>query len=161
MLLKKDFRSSKMPNGSCLCGKCKIEVSKIISTGICHCTLCRKMTGSLFSLNAIVPEENFTLQVGNPKKSFLDPQTKNSGFYFCGDCGSSLWNESVDMPGLKVLKAGVLDDTNELEDFKPKAEQFVARRPSWLAEVGGATQVDGMQSVAKEALLKKLERSRL
>ena len=29
------------------------------------------MTGSLFSLNAIVPNENFKLQVGSPKESFL------------------------------------------------------------------------------------------
>ena len=86
------------------------------------------MTGSLFSLNAIVPNENFKLQVGSPKESFLGRQTRKSAFYFCGDCGSSLWNESADMPGLKVLKAGVLDDTSEIEDLKPKAEQFVARR---------------------------------
>ena len=150
-----------MPTGSCLCGRCKIEVSKIISTGICHCTLCRKMSGSLFSLNAIVPDENFTLRLGNPKESFLDPQIKQSKFYFCGDCGSSLWNESIDMPGLKVLKAGVLDGIDELEDLKPKAEQFVARKPSWLREVTGATQVDEMQLEAKAALVKMLQKSRL
>jgi hypothetical protein len=91
----------------------------------------------------------------------LDPQTRQSKFHFCGDCGSSLWNESADMPGLKVLKAGVLDGTSELEDLKPKAEQFVARRPSWLKEVTGATQVDEMQLEAKKALVKKLQKSRL
>lgn len=149
-----------MPSASCLCGKCKINVSKIISSGICHCVLCRKTTGSLFSLNAIVPDEHFTLRAGTPRQGYLDPETKKSKFFFCGDCGTSLWNESADMPGVKVLKAGALDDTSELEKLKPKAEQFVACKPSWLKEVDGAAQADGMQPGVKEALMKKLERSK-
>jgi hypothetical protein len=65
------------------------------------------------------------------------------------------------MPGLKVLKGGVLHGVEALEDVKPKAEQFTARRPAWLSPISGAVQHDGMQEGVREALVKKLQRSKV
>jgi hypothetical protein len=44
-----------------------------------------------------------------------------------------------------MLKAGVLDGLEVLgnEDLKPKAEQFIERRPPWMRQTEGATQVEG------------------
>lgn len=120
------------------------------------------MTGSLFSLNAIVPAEDFKVEKGSPRKADMGPEVEGkSTFYICGDCGSNLWNESTAMPGLKVLKAGALDELEEFEQLKPKVEQFAARRPTWLKSIIGATQVDGMQEGVEEALMKKRERAKM
>lgn len=151
-----------MPTASCLCGSCKISISKIISTGICHCTTCRKMTSSPISLNAVIPADALVLESGSPKECPLPSETgAESKFYFCPDCGSALWTESSEMPGLKVLKGGVLHGVEALEDVKPKAEQFTARRPAWLSPISGAVQHDGMQEGVREALVKKLQRSKV
>ena len=151
-----------MGSASCVCGKCNLIVSNIISTGICHCTLCRKMSSSAFSINAVVPTESLTLISGELKSCHLPSDTgTDSKLYFCVDCGSASWTESNSMPGLKVLKAGVLDGTDALDNanLRPRAEQFVARRPSWLKEVNGAKQVESMQECVREALLRKLQRT--
>ena len=151
-----------MPTASCLCGSCKITISKILSTGICHCSTCRKMTSSLFSLSAVIPSDALVLLSGSPKECRLPSETgADSKFYFCPDCGSALWTESSEMPGLRVLKGGVLDELQALEDIKPKAEQFVARRPLWLSPVNGASQCESMQEGVREALMKKLHRSKV
>lgn len=117
------------------------------------------MTGSLFSLNPVVPTESFKVKSGTPKDATL-PGT-DSKLYFCRDCGSNLWNETVNMFGLNVLKAGILGEVHDFEDLVPRAEHFAARRPTWLHEVAGATQVDGMQEGVKEALAKRLQRSKI
>ena len=151
-----------MPTASCLCGSCEITISKILSTGICHCATCRKMTSSPISLNAVIPSDSLVLQSGSPKECRLPSETgADSKFYFCSDCGSALWTESSEMPGLRVLKAGVLDGMEALEDVKPKAEQFVTRRPSWLSPISGASQCEGMQKGVREALMKRLHSSRV
>ncbi len=153
-----------MYSGSCVCGNCKITITKIISTAICHCTLCRKVSSSAFSLNAVVPSEDLKVDSGDPKTCTLSAETGvEPTLHFCGNCGSALWTESPKIPGLKTVKAGVIDGLGVLDesDIKPKAEQFVERRPSWLQEVAGTTQVEGVQEGIREILLKKLQRAKM
>lgn len=49
---------------------------------------------------------------------------------------------------MRFLKSGVLDgdDIFEGDDIRPKAEQFTARRPSWLCAIAGIPQSEGQQS---------------
>ena len=95
-----------MYTATCLCGVCKIEIDKIIATGICHCTTCRKMTSSAFSLNTMIRADNFHLKTGQPK-AFVLPNKATQNF--CGDCGSVLWIDWPQDRDLKILKTGVLD----------------------------------------------------
>ena len=120
------------------------------------------MTSSPISLNTVIPADALVLESGSPKECRLPSETgAESRFCFCPDCGSALWTESSEMPGLKVLKGGILDGMDALEDLKPKAEQFTAGRPAWLSPISGAVQNDGMQEGVREALIKKLQRSKV
>ena len=57
-----------MLEGSCLCRAINYSVEEEIPELIlCHCSFCRKATGSAFSVNARVHQENVTLQSGDDK----------------------------------------------------------------------------------------------
>ena len=60
--------------------------------------------------------------------------------HFCGDCGSTLFSDGAGFPGMKVVKAGVLDDVDALDRARPAAELFAAKRVAWVKEVEGAEQ---------------------
>lgn len=69
---------------------------------------------------------------------------KNIVSNFCPNCGSTLWREGDAFPGMKVIKAGVLDDANALENAKPGVELFVAERPGWVQGIPGADEKNKM-----------------
>jgi hypothetical protein len=98
-----------MIRGSCLCGAVAFEIhGKASPIQTCHCSRCRKTTGSAFSAAAMCASNNFVWVNGQGNISvFALP----SGFLhaFCKSCGSP-----VPAPGiaekLKPFPAGCLDD---------------------------------------------------
>jgi hypothetical protein len=106
---------------------------------------CRKITGSTYSTNFLVPEDSFKVE-GKPKEI---SKTGDSGnkitSHFCGDCGSTLYRDGPSFPGLKILKAGVLDEKNALGDEKPGIELFSKQRVDWVPEIPNAAQKDTME----------------
>lgn len=107
---------------------------------LCHCTDCQKISGSAYSVNNVVPDDGFKV-TGNPKvytKTADSGKTINS--YFCGDCGSTLYRDGDNFPGMKIVKVGVLDDKEALNDAKPGVELFSPTRPNWVPALPGAAQ---------------------
>ncbi len=97
--------------GSCLCGKVTYEVegpAKIFQ--YCHCSRCRKFTGSAHGSNMIVAPEQFNWLSGAEHVRQYDlPGAKYFSTAFCDVCGSSLpWMAQ----GGKavVIPAGTLDE---------------------------------------------------
>lgn len=136
---------------------------------LCHCLDCRKITGSTYSTNLVVPNTTFTITKGTPKE--FQHKATDSGntitLFFCGICGSTLWSRSSTYGDTAVLKAGMLDNesTPEAEGegesegkqrlawdeaARPLLELYVERRPSWVAAVEGAMQ-DENGAAQKEA----------
>jgi hypothetical protein len=135
---------------------------------LCHCLDCRKITGATYSNNLLLPEEHFKLESGMfvvfrfPLSSYLQPNAKNTGkpkiiskkadsgkdmtSYFCGDCGTTLYRTGDSFPGQIILKAGVLDDINWLNEHVPKGELFVSERLKWTPAITDADQMKGMPS---------------
>ena len=62
--------------------------------------------------------------------------------HFCGDCGTTLYRRTDNIPGIVVIKVGTIDDEDYVESYKPELEQFVRSRVSWVKEVQGAEQVE-------------------
>ncbi len=106
-----------MVTGGCLCGtiryECTHELSNIV---VCHCRDCRKASGTGASHNAVAPTENVRLTKGEPKTF---SKAADSGRvlkrYFCGDCGTQLFSQRVETPGMMVLKVGSLDEPESLK----------------------------------------------
>ncbi|EOA91611.1 hypothetical protein ACJQWK_03423 [Exserohilum turcicum] len=135
-----------MPAGGCLCGNIRYEVQgKAEASVLCHCFDCRKISGSTYSSNAMYSEDKFKITQGTPKQY---KKTADSGkeitSFFCGDCGSTMWRQSPSFAGQRIIKAcpkaGTLDDTSILDNFKTDAELFTQNRPKWIGAQEGAPQ---------------------
>ncbi|MGK0207889.1 MAG: hypothetical protein ACI8ZA_001897 [Gammaproteobacteria bacterium] len=78
-----------MYTGSCLCGEVNVEVSGSITSIIhCHCSLCRKNSGTAFATNGFVNTDDFTITKGQAllgEYSFKAGRTR----YFCRCCDKS------------------------------------------------------------------------
>jgi hypothetical protein len=111
---------------------------------LCHCRDCQKITGSTYSTNIVVPGENFKVE-GNSKEilKIVDSGNKITS-YFCGDCGFTLYRDGPTFGPNKVVKVGVMDDPNALNDAKPAVELYAGERVSWVPEHPGAGQQSAM-----------------
>jgi hypothetical protein len=123
--------------GGCLCGACQFQIDGALGpANYCHCTDCRRTTGSAFNIGARVSKADFALTRGAPK-AFT--KTGDSGHrlsrHFCGACGSPLFTSSPRHPEWIFVKAGALDDPGGI---RPEHE-------SWTqSEVGWARIPDGL-----------------
>lgn len=79
--------------GGCFCGNVRIKYSgEPQGKALCHCMDCRKITGSTYSTNLIIPGEGFEVTKGTPKTIAKKADSGNTiTSHFCGDCGSTLW----------------------------------------------------------------------
>ena len=65
---------------------------------------------------------------------------------FCPDCGTTLFRHGEafgGINGMRVIKAGILDDVDVINNTKPGAELFAPRRVEWVTPLDGA-QLDAM-----------------
>ena len=118
--------------GSCLCRKVSYEISG--NLGIfqyCHCSRCRKFTGSAHAANLLVSPEQFKWLTGEQYVGRFEPEdTKHFATSFCKNCGSSLpWlgksKKAVAVP------AGTLDSDPEI---KPSQNIFWGSRAAWYKD---------------------------
>lgn len=120
--------------GSCLCGKVRYEIRG--NLGIfqyCHCSRCRKVTGSAFGSNLFVSPEDFTWLSGRDFVTRYELETaKYFATCFCRNCGSSLpWLAKTGKA--VVVPAGTLDGDPEI---KPMQNIFCASRALWFEQPG-------------------------
>ncbi|THX68864.1 hypothetical protein D6D05_09250 [Aureobasidium pullulans] len=135
--------------GSCFCKKIQLELSgEPHAIALCHCTDCRKISGSVYTLNFIVSTADLKISGSSPAEN---PKTSDSGKkyvnYFCKDCGSPLYGGAVDESGqlqTAVVRAGCFDDLEVLKGKKPSVEIYTEQRMEWILPVEGAAQFEGM-----------------
>jgi hypothetical protein len=103
--------------GGCLCGALRYRINRPLDKLIqCHCTHCQKTSGAGASFNAAIPADSFELTRGTPKR--YDDKADSGNIlwrFFCGDCGSPLYSQRSTLPGFMVIKAGSLDDSDQLK----------------------------------------------
>ena len=113
--------------GRCLCSAVQYEVNDNFKySGFCHCSDCRRFSGSASSAMAGIPLEEFSLLKGEEfLKRYL--KSENTVLAFCNNCGSSLYAEKP-MRGMLHLRLGTL---NEEPSLKPQFHSFVASKAEW------------------------------
>ncbi|NKF20851.1 GFA family protein [Solimonas marina] len=114
--------------GACLCGAVRYEVQgRFERFFLCHCSRCRKDTGSAHGANLFSQSASLTWVAGEEQLRHFALSATRHARSFCGVCGSAL--PSVQMDGkLLVVPAGSLDDD---VDLKPDAHLFAASRAAW------------------------------
>ena len=113
--------------GGCLCGAVRYQVQgEPFRAGVCHCTICRKLTGSAFAITAEWRSENFSMTG--------DLQTYERR-QFCPSCGSRLFY--LYEGGVEIF-LGTLDEAPH--GIEPTVEIFTRRREHWLPAIEGVPQ---------------------
>jgi len=120
--------------GSCLCGAVVFELSGVVPDLYqCHCSLCRKVTGSSANAAIRIAAQQFRWIRGSEQ---ISRYATDSGYrsHFCRACGSPLPNPRGDGSGYWV-PAGLLDDT---ADLNLAAHLYVGSRATWdvIADTG-------------------------
>jgi hypothetical protein len=101
-------------HGKCSCGTVEFKFSTdALLAYQCHCSICRKSTGSAYSTTLIAPESDFVWIRGKDKVSSY---SKDNGYKvnFCSCCGSPVPNIFREFP-LFSVPVGSLDDAPEIE----------------------------------------------
>ena len=115
-------------SGGCLCGAAKFEVEGAFDAFfLCHCSRCRKGSGSAHGANLFASRAKLTWLEGEANvRSFTLPGTRHARS-FCATCGSAL--PTTQMNGaLLVVPAGSLDTPVEIA---PTARICLSDRAVW------------------------------
>jgi hypothetical protein len=102
--------------GGCRCGKIRygFTAEALPKAYACHCRDCQTWSGSAFSLQCILSEDHFSV-VGEPALFELtSPSGRISRQRACPICFTRLYNTNSARPGFVVLRAGTLDNSDDL-----------------------------------------------
>ena len=115
--------------GSCLCGSVRFEIAGEPKRFYhCHCSRCRKATGTGHASNLFVQPGRLEWLAGEDQvRAFKVPQAIRFTNNFCGTCGSRLPRQAKDSD-IVMIPTGSLDDEPPL---KPQARIFSGSRASW------------------------------
>lgn len=119
-----------MIKGSCLCQEVQYEYdAPIHEVAICHCNQCKRAQGTAFVTNAPIDANRFTLTQGEAhlKAFFSNPNKKR---VFCGNCGSPLYSQRLDMPEVIRLRVGTVTEGQLPE---PAYEIYCESKASWYS----------------------------
>ncbi|MCG6861374.1 MAG: GFA family protein [Chromatiaceae bacterium] len=124
--------SDQRVEGSCLCGKVTYEIRG--NLGIfqyCHCSRCRKFTGSAFASNLLVAPGDFQWLSGQSYLGRFELEAaKHFATTFCKHCGSSLpW--LTQSGKAVVVPAGTLDGD---PGIRPVQNIYCASKARWFEE---------------------------
>lgn len=127
--------------GRCLCGAVKFHVSgEFESFFLCHCSRCRKDSGSAHSANLFSSTAKITWLSGeNNIKSFRLAGSRHVKC-FCTECGSALPFSQVS-EGVIVVPAGSLDSGTGI---RPNAHICFSSRANWDDDLASLETIDGL-----------------
>lgn len=115
-----------MIEGSCSCGQVKYQVNGRLHDAMsCHCSICRKATGSPASAFAMFnPAEFEWLSDESHLKSYSTSDTM--GHFFCTECGSIVagtYQGAICWVTLGCIDSGI--------DFKIQKHVFMGSQAAW------------------------------
>ncbi|KTC78169.1 GFA family protein [Legionella brunensis] len=128
--------------GECLCGACRYVITgeKPTAMYLCHCSRCRKETGTIHGATVFFNGSRLSWERGNNNISYFQLEGTRKERAFCKTCGSPLpRNEN----SYVVLPAGTLDEDSSLV---PTAHIFCASRSSWEDKIKDLRRFDELPS---------------
>jgi hypothetical protein len=116
-----------MIKGSCLCSEIQYELDEPPGfMNLCHCSMCRKISGSAFGTFAHTEISNYRWLRG---ESLVSRYESSPGHWrvFCPTCGSSVPSCNEDR-GSVCIPAGSFNDDPKL---KPSIQIFTGSKAPW------------------------------
>ena len=126
--------------GSCLCGTVQFSVRGGFDVfHLCHCSRCRKGTGSAHASNLFTKADKLTIERGESSMQRWDhPDARYFSRCFCTHCGGPVPYVSRRGP-IAVIPAGTLEGDPGIE---PRDNIFWQDRACWYEAVAGAPRFD-------------------
>jgi hypothetical protein len=118
-----------MLTGRCLCGGVRFEIiGRLGPVVYCHCSMCRRASGSSFATNASVLAENFRILDGDDLIREYESSAGNRRA-FCSKCGSPLYGTFGDIPSFRRVRLGTLDSA---KGAKSVAHIWTGSKSEWF-----------------------------
>ncbi|AOB33183.1 aldehyde-activating protein [Bordetella sp. H567] len=129
-------------SGSCLCGQVRYTVEDRFEYAMnCHCSQCRRATGSAFKAFAGIALGRLALVPGTARTMIHGDPTATHDVH-CGTCGSLLYSVVRDGAYAHVAM-GTLVDTPSI---RPSMHIFVGSKAGWYEITDGLPQHEGLPS---------------
>lgn len=124
--------------GHCRCGRIMlaIDAAALPPLYACHCLDCQRWSGSAFGLHLLCLGASVRVE-GEPVTFMHEGAGHTSTQYACGVCHTRLFNETTAAPGMRVVRAGVLEGA---ERFEPVAHIWTRRKQPWVVLPQGVAQ---------------------
>jgi hypothetical protein len=126
-----------MLHGKCLCEGVRYEISGALGPlGYCHCSQCRRASGSAFGANADAAKGEFRFTSGAEliREFESSPDTFRA---FCSRCGSPLYKRSNAKPDVIRIRLGSLEEDPGL---RARVHVYVADKAPWYEITDGLPQ---------------------
>jgi len=148
--------------GSCFCGAVRYRLeSAPMFVHCCHCTDCRKQTGSAFAINALIEADRITLldAAGQPigrsptGEGGPEPVAMNTDsgrphdIYRCPACKSALWSDYGRRRVMLFVRVATLDDPSALA---PDVHIYTRSKLAWVVLPPGVRAFAEYYDMAKE-----------
>jgi hypothetical protein len=125
-------------SGKCLCGAVQYAVADEFRYALnCHCSNCRRATGSAFKPFAGIENDKLALTAGADKLLIFGGEENHDAH--CSVCGSLLYS-LVRNGGYVHVPMGTLVDTPAI---RPTAHIFVGSKAPWFAITDDLPQHEG------------------
>ena len=113
-----------MTDARCSCSAIALSLpgpTKLVAA--CHCIACQRRTGAPFGVGAFYPIEAVTI-LGMPKEYVRAAESGGKvRFYFCPDCGSTVYWKADNLPAMIGVAVGAIADPDFPAPIKSVFEQ--------------------------------------
>jgi hypothetical protein len=124
--------------GKCLCGAVHYAVAdEFAYAANCHCSNCRRTTGSAFKPFAGIGRDRLGISTGEDNLMIFGDETANNTH--CRLCGSLLYSVVREGAYVHVAMGTLVDDPS----IRPTAHIFVGSKAPWFTITDGLPQYDG------------------
>ena len=123
--------------GKCFCGAVQYTVADSFEYAMnCHCSNCRRTTGSAFKPFAGIPREKLRITAGADALLVYGTETDNNTH--CRNCGSLLFSRVRAGAYVHVAMGTLMDDPS----IRPSRHIFVGSKAPWFTITDGLPQHD-------------------
>ena len=124
----------------CSCGQLTVTCEGApIRISICHCLACQRRTGSPFAQQARWAAENVTVEGTSSSFVRIGDSGAKATFRFCQACGSTVFYDIDEMPGVIAVPVGAFADPS----FPPPTYSvYEARKHGWVQVPGEIEHLD-------------------
>ena len=113
--------------GQCLCGSVRFVVRNKFAYALnCHCSQCRRATGSAFKALAGTSRSNLSLHAGRDRLLIYGDENTAHDVH-CRNCGSLLYSVVREGEYVHVAMGTLMDDPR----IRPSMHIFVASKAPW------------------------------